>query len=353
MLNGEFMDLEKVLIMGAGHQGLAMAAHLSSNNVECYLWNRTINNISEIIDKREISCRGILCGKIPVYKTSNNIEELLQKTIMVATPSTAHKDIAKILAKYVDEHYTIILNPGRTFGILEFAKTLIENGCKSLPLLAETQSILYTCRRDSCNGVEIFALKNGVKISSFNFNDTNKIIQKIPKCIRSYFVPASSYLETSFGNVGMVLHCAPVLMNIGWIENKVTNFEYYYDGISESIAKVLEKIDIERLNVANAMGCSLESLADWLRRVYNLEGKNLYELLQNNKYYQGIDAPKSIDHRYINEDVPNGLVPVEAVGQLYNVQTPVTSLIINLANMVMDTDYRKIGRNAELLKIQK
>ncbi len=66
-------------------------------------------------------------------------------------------------------------------------------------------------------------------------------------------------MVTSLGNIGMVLHCVPVLMNIGWIESEKTKFEYYYDGISKSIADVLEKIDSERIVIAKAMGINIES----------------------------------------------------------------------------------------------
>lgn len=336
---------EKVLVMGAGHQGLAMAAHLSAHLVDCYVWNRSESNISDIANKGSIVCTGILNGEVKIKKISTDIESVLQKIIMITTPSTGHKDIAKVLARYVDSTYTIILNPGRTFGVLEFISELKDNGCTSLPLVAETQTILYTCRRDEANGVRIFALKDKVKISTWDSSNVNKVIECIPQCIRSYFVPAQSYIETSMGNVGMILHCAPVLMNIGWIENRRVDFEYYYEGISESISSVLEKLDRERIIVAERMGYKIESISEWLMYTYHVYGKNLYEQLQNNVYYRGIDAPLSIHHRYIEEDVPNGLVALESAALYYNISTPVTSTLIDFANIVMGVDYRKCGRN--------
>ena len=85
---------------------------------------------------------------------------------MVTTPASAHKDIAAILASLVDDTYTIILNPGRTFGALEFKKALIDCGFKNLPIIAETQTIIYTCRRKGNNNVILYALKNGVEIAT-------------------------------------------------------------------------------------------------------------------------------------------------------------------------------------------
>ena len=333
-----------IMIMGGGHQGLAMAAHLTLNGEECYLWNRTAENIKDIMNTGEIYCEGVVKGIAKVHHASTDICENLQKLIMIATPSSAHRDLAKMLAPYVDDTYTIILNPGRTFGALDFANVLSQNGCKKMPIIAETQTIVYTCRREKINAVSIYAMKNDVALAALNSEDTEKVLNILPECLRGYFVAAKSYVETSLSNVGMILHCAPVLMNIGWIESTEAEFKYYYDGISYSIANFLEKVDAERVAVAKAMGYKVETLVEWLKRTYATWGDNLFECLQNNNAYRNIDAPITIKHRYIEEDVPNGLVPVESVGKQLNVETRNISLIIDLANAIMEKDYRLVGR---------
>ena len=119
----------EVAILGGGQQGLAMAAYLSANQINCYLWNRTQKNIQKIIDSKKVCCLGVVQGEVSIYHASSHIEDCLKKLILVTTPSTAHRDIAKMLAPYVDSSYVIVLNPGRTFGILDFISTLQENGC--------------------------------------------------------------------------------------------------------------------------------------------------------------------------------------------------------------------------------
>jgi opine dehydrogenase len=342
--------VEKVTIMGMGHQGLAMAAHLGNHAVECFLWNRSEGHIREIQKNKEVVCKGIIEKRVKIHKVSTNLEDVLQKTIMVTTPSSAHGDLARMLAPYMDESYTIILNPGRTFGVLEFMYTLKQAGCVRVPRVAETQTIVYTCRREADNVVRIYALKEGIPIATLKREDLPIVMEAMPRCIRNYFLPVDDYLITSFGNVGMLLHCAPVIMNVGWIENKKMKFEYYYDGISESVAGVIEKIDKERIAVAKGMGVDVESLIGWLSRTYQTKGNNLFEHLQSNSYYRGIDAPKSIHHRYLEEDVPNGLVAIESAGRLLGISTPVISSIISMANLLMDCDYRKKGRDYSILR---
>ena len=335
---------ERVFVCGAGHQGLTMAAHLALNGVKVTLCNRSSKNIEEVIATREIHCKGVVNGIAQIEKASSDINEVVSDFVMVTTSSSAHKNVARKLAPFVHKEMIIILNPGRTFGAIEFANTLIECGVKELPQIAETQTIIYTCRKSGKNNVTVFALKEGVKIAAIKGSDINTIVDKIPECIRNYFTPTNSLLDTSLTNVGMILHCAPVLMNIGWIESTKVDFKYYYDGISFSIAAFLEKIDGERQEVAKAMGCKIESVADWLKRTYHVTGNSLYECIRNNNDYKEIDAPSTLKCRYLLEDVPNGLVPIESMGQVYGVSTPNISLVIDLANSVMNMDFRKTGR---------
>lgn len=343
----EELQNRKILICGAGHQGLAMAAHLALSGELVYMWNRSQENIDEICKDNMIECKGVVNGVAHIQHISTDVKEVIQKVILITTPSIAHKYIAKRLAPYITSDMYIILNPGRTFGAIEFAETLLECGVKELPHIAETQSIIYTCRKNSANSVTIYAFKNNIAIASLA-DDCEEIIEHIPKNIRDYYSPVESVLETSLPNVGMILHCAPVLMNIGWIESEKVDFKYYYDGISPSVASYLEKMDKEKRLVAEKLGYKIESVTEWLQRIYAVEGKSLYECLNNNEAYSEIDAPPSLECRYLDEDIPNGLVPYEYLAKDLQIEVPHISTIIDLAELVTNKKYREFGRKYSL-----
>lgn len=86
------------------------------------------------------------------------------------------------------------------------------------------------------------------------------------------------------------------------------------------------------------------STREGLYETYGAKGETLYEALQNNEYYKTIDAPDTIRHRYLFEDVPTGLVPISSLGALVGVNTPVMNQIIDLASMICNVDFRKTGR---------
>lgn len=338
---------DRVCVCGGGHQGLSMAAHLGLNEVNVTMWNRTSDHIREIMNTGKIKCSGVVNGVAQVEHVSSDINEVISDFVMVTTPSSAVPDIARLIAPYVHKDMVVVLNPGRTFGAMEFAKILKMHGIIQLPHIAETQTIVYTCRRGEKNDAVIYALKSNVEIASLRTDDMEYIIGRMPECLRGYFKPVESTVITSLSNVGMILHCSPVLMNIGWIESYKTDFKYYYDGISGSIAHFLEKMDKERVEVASAMGVKVDTVTEWLKKTYHVSGEDMYECLRNNASYREIDAPHTICHRYLLEDVPCGLVPVEDVANKLSIKVPAISTIINLASLIMDIDFRKRGRKYE------
>jgi opine dehydrogenase len=113
----------------------------------------------------------------------------------------------------------------------------------------------------------------------------------------------------------------------------------------------MEKLDEERVAVAEAVGISAITARQWLYQAYHATGKNLYEAMMDNAGYRGIPAPKSLKIRYITEDVPMSLVPIASLGQMLKVPTPALDIFIQLASIISGCDYRNEGRTVEKLGI--
>jgi opine dehydrogenase len=60
-------------------------------------------------------------------------------------------------------------------------------------------------------------------------------------------------------------------------------------------------------------------------------------------------GPVVVDSRYISEDVPQGLVLLEAMGSKVNVNTPICTALINIASAALGRDLRLEGRTLERL----
>ena len=171
-----------------------------------------------------------------------------------------------------------------------------------------------------------------------------EICSRLPLDLQKHFQPATSMIQTSIGNVGMILHCAPLLLNSGRTEDQSSNYLYYHEGITPRIAEFLENTDRERIRLSEAMNFPVESTSDWVSRSYKSLGNNLYEKIQNTDAYSEIYAPTTLKHRYIYEDIPYGLVPLEALGKKLNLDMSYTGLIIELASKLMHENFRERGR---------
>jgi len=338
-------------VLGAGHGGMAMAAHLSLLGFPVSLYNRTDARIVPVQQREGISLSGEVEGFGRVIKATSDIAEALDgvDVLMVVVPATGHRFMAETCADHLRDGHVVVLNPGRTLGALEFKQVLREKGCKADVIVAETQSLLYASRAVGPGEAKIFRIKNSVPLAcipAYRIPDVLKIVrQAFPQ-----FVPGTNIFKTSFDNIGAVFHPAITILNASWIEERI-DFEFYMQGISRSVCLIMEKMDAERVAVADALGINALTAREWLYRAYHATGKNLYEAMMDNPGYRGITAPKTLKVRYITEDVPMSLVPMSSLGRMLGVPTPTIDGIIHLASIIHECDYMSEGRTVERLGI--
>ncbi|MDI7250776.1 MAG: NAD/NADP octopine/nopaline dehydrogenase family protein, partial [Bacillota bacterium] len=112
--------------------------------------------------------------------------------------------------------------------------------------------------------------------------------------------------------------------------------------------RVIEALDAERLAVGRALGLSrLRSLHEQDLAWYGHQGtfgENICQTNVNNPIYSWSRAPESFDHRYVTEDVPYGLVPLEDLGVRLGVATPTATAVIHLAGVIAGRDLRRGAR---------
>jgi opine dehydrogenase len=65
--------------------------------------------------------------------------------------------------------------------------------------------------------------------------------------------------------------------------------------------------------------------------------------------YQATGTPKSLDHKFITEDVPTGLIPMSALGAAAGVGTPSIDAIIEIVRKMTGNDFAGEARTLERL----
>jgi len=155
---------------------------------------------------------------------------------------------------------------------------------------------------------------------------------------------ADGVMETSLDNVGAMLHQTPTILSAGLLESKEGGYNHYHDAISKSVGLLIERMDGARVRVSLDFVSHPASLLVWLRNSYDAEGTTLCECIQSIDAYDDVGSPSSLDHRYVLEDVPTGLVPISYLGRLAGVETPAIDAMINMACQLYDYDFWSSGR---------
>ena len=342
-------------VIGAGHGGKAMAAHLALMGFPVVLFNRTPQHVATI-QKRggvDVSYVGTgLNGFGPLQAVTSDYAEALAdaEVIMVVVPASAHHDVAQGCAPHLKDGQIVLLNPGRTCGAIEFMKVLRDSGCQADATVAEAATFIYASRSEGPAQARILRVKEAVPLAALPATRTARVLDALRPAYPQ-FIDGGNVLETSLNNMGAIFHPALTLLNAGWIETTLGNFQFYIDGVTPSVAHVLEALDRERVTVAAALGIRAQTGLEWLEMAYSAKGKDLYEAIHNQPGYFGIQAPPTLNHRYIFEDVPMSLVPIAALGRRYGVSVRGIDALIRLACIIHRTDYWRRGRTLDKLGI--
>lgn len=343
-------------VIGAGHGGKAMAAHLALMGFPVTLYNRTPENVSAIKARGGIELKSYEGGPYGFGRlalVTSDMGEALEEAevIMVVVPSTAHAEVARAAAPYLRDGQIVVLDPGRTGGAMEFVKVLNDNGCEADVTVAEAETLIYASRSEGPAQARIFSIKESVPVAALPATRTKQVLEALAPAYPQ-FIDGVSVLHTGLNNMGAIFHPALALLNAGRIESTGGEFQFYIEGVTPSVARVLEELDRERVTVAASLGIRARTGLEWLKMAYDAAGADLHEAIHNQPGYYGIQAPATLSHRYIIEDVPMSLVPIAALGQRYGVSVRGIDSIIRLACIIHHTDYWRRGRTLDKLGIE-
>ncbi len=336
----------RITVIGAGNGGQAIAGHCAALGYSVCLYNRSIFSLQSILKSKTIYLAGALQeeGKLDVITDDIKLATEFADIIMVVTTATAHHDVALQMCPYLKDGQVILLNPGRTFGVLEF-RNILQMRPSLQVHIAEAQTLVYACRLLETGRINIIGAKDKVLLAGVNRKETDYIIEQL-RPIYSCFVPAKNLIQTGFENIGAIFHPSVVLFNAATIERN-TPF-YFYRDMTPNVAAFIMKLDEERIRVGKAYEVDLMSVYDWIQYAYPYTlGDTLCERMKNNPAYYDILGPGSIFTRQLTEDIPTGLIPISEMGRIAGVKTPLMDSIITLSSALLGIDFMIKGRTLE------
>jgi len=344
------MSIRTVAILGAGNGGLAAAADLTLRGYEVRLYSRSERTLSPIRERGGIELiEGAKKNFVGVPTTSTRLDEVVRgaEMIMVAAPAVAHGGLAVELTRIIDERQILLLNPGHTGGSLHVAATLRRAGVRAK--ICETVTLTYICRSLAPAQVEIYRRTQKLKFAAF----PGKVTDELGAAVRELYpdiVAAENVLETGFSNINAIMHPAGMIANAGRIE--AGEEFYFYRDVTPAVARVIEQVDRERLNIVKRLGLPASTFVELFYRAGLTSDAarasgSVYDAMRESEANRSIKAPRSLDHRYVHEDVGYGLVPMAAIGTSLGIATPVIDGLISVASAMNGVDYRRDGLTLE------
>lgn len=336
-------------IIGGGNGGQSMAGHLALMGYSVRLYDIFQQTVDAINDQGGIHVDGIVEGFGQLEFATMDIAKVIRgaDVIAVVAPAINHRAIAENCLPYLADDQIVILHPGATCGALEFKKILDDGGCKARITIAETNSLIYACRSKKPGYASILGVKQYLLIAALPAVENARVL-KIAQEAFPQIVGAKNVLETSLENANAVMHPTPTILNTSLIESS-HDWLYYWEGVTPSIGRFVEELDRERLAIGKEFGFELGSIMDFYLKAYDVEADNLSNAVRKNLAYEKIPGQKTLQTRYLQEDIPMGLVPMIELGKSRGVDVSRMETIAKLGEFLLGEDFFSNGRTLESL----
>ncbi len=314
--------------------------------------------------------------------------------MIFAYPALYHEEHIRRLAPFLlraDRPVPLVLAPSRTLAT-PYLWQILGSGH---PVVA-FQTSPYACKCFRPGTVWIKRRKRAW-IASVEGNVEDQTLALLRELF-PHMVVSNTPAATSLGNLGAVFHPTPYLLNLPAIreaERVGRAFSFYIEGIAQNpvVGPMVEEVDQIRLRIAEGLDCQVFGLRErpreeewsklmhlvhdfeakplpdraehrrrraallqpirdavvsgqhWLAYTYGVQripGESLAEAIGRTPNYRMGSVPQD---RYAHEDVPTGLVPLEALAQRLGLACRPITRVIDLYRQEFGIDARQTGRN--------
>lgn len=345
------MPGDAVVVLGGGNTSFSLAAKLALEKHDVVLWEAPdqATSIAPIRERRQIRLTGSGGeGTATLRAVTTDAAEALAagEVLIAAVPSYAHAPFADALLPHLRPHHLLTLTPGN-LGALAFATRLRDEHLvpgETGPLLAESDTAPYVCRKLAPDHAHIWGVVPGMGIGVFPAAQTTRAMSTLAPL----FPGARPYphaLAAGLGAMNPIVHPPGVLLNAGRIEYSRGEFYFYEEGATPSVVRVIEALDAERRGIGHALGVDLAPVAEAFHVAGFGPRGDLWATINGSRMLTQLKAPGSLQTRWLSEDVPYGLRTWAELGRQVGVPTPVAESLVALADIVMGTDSWQHGRS--------
>ncbi len=348
----------KIAMLGAGNAGCAVSADLTLHGHEVTLIKTSHAMHEENFDfllqndgKMTLNEFGDI-KTTNIHKISRDVSLISEAEIVIIYIQTNfHEQLIERIAPYLKDDQILLINPG----YLSTAYVLKHIPDKKL-IVAEAESSFIDGRIMEPGYFRVGFRNVRNPIGIYPSARKAEAIEKLDK-LGERFVYLDSVVEAALHNPNVIVHTVGSVMSIPRIEKSKGEFCMYHEAYTRdnpATWRILEALDSEKMDVLEKLGfaripyveaCKYRNSLD-----ESIDAKEVF--LAYAEMDTRAKGPTKVDSRYISEDVPQGLVMLEALGKALDVKTPIASGLIDIAGAALGRDLRAEGRTPEGLGVE-
>jgi opine dehydrogenase len=308
----------KVAILGAGGVGLGLAALVAGKGMDVCLWAPTSSGIAALIEGKPLVSKGVLEGELRVSATLDiGAATKGAGVIIIAVPGNGHRAVMDLVAPHVRPEQLIAISSHMSLSALYISRLLSARGL-ACPISAWATTAT-TSTRVGAGKVHVTTVRQHIVASTLRREDWSEAMDRLTPLFGDVFVQAPDLMAVTLTNVNPEVHLAVALCNL-------TRMEYgekwgTYHGISTAVGRLIEAMDRERLDLAGRLGLAVHTVQEHLHESFGLPVGSVADMAaeQHVRRKGASPGPAKLEHRYVTEDVPFGIVPMVRFGRIAGV----------------------------------
>lgn len=334
----------RVTVLGSGNGGVAAAFDFADHGHDVALFDLPgfPANIAAVDAAGGIHASGDLEGFAPIRYAGHDVAEAMAgaELVLVVGPAYATEPLAVAVRDHLRPGMAVVVCPASCAGAIAFKRAAGLELTDETITVGETSTLPYAVRVTHPGTIKVFLkLASGLSIAGLPRAGTRRLFD-IVRGVYPAMEMGESVFQTTLQNGNPVIHPAVTLLNAGLIERTHGAFLFYEEGVTEAVGRLIEAVDTERLELAEALGVRiLSEPALGVRQGYMLE-ENYSTGYSTAPGFLGIGAQHQLDNRYLTEDVGYSLVFLSDLAARLGVATPVMDSVIAIASVVLARDFR-------------
>jgi opine dehydrogenase len=336
----------KVGILGAGNVALATAAFLALEHHQVVLWS-AFERERDALRDGVITAEGALSGLARITVCGDAGEVIAgAELVVIAAPAFGHEPLMAAAAPHLTSEHNVLVHPVTGLSSLILSRMMAAKG--AAPTIIDASTSLFTARKTGSASVRILKVKDVIDVAAIPADRGAAAMRMLQQIFGERFRLEPNALAVSLNNHNPVYHVGPLLCNLSRADR--AEEWIFWEGITPSVARLVELVDVERLAIVRHFGTTEIPVADYFRQAHGAVGENLAEIFESlAKKLRGPIGPQMFEHRFITEDVPYALVFYHSLGAALGIPMPVTRNLIELTSALYARDFTAQGHTLERL----